>query len=311
VIEPASTIAVGDVAGSNVPAIVPPAASSALEVAAADPDQTLIGMWLDGLSPHTQRGYRRSVDAFKVHVPKPLREVTLGELQAYAAHLKTLDLVDGSRHYALSAVKSVFAFATRLGYLQYDVAKPLRLPAGKDTLSERILEEADVRKLITGETKPRNRLMLQLLYVAGLRRSEISGLTWGDCHAHRGGGQLTIFGKGRKTRVIRLEPAIWSMLDATRPAAAVPNTPVFAGRGSAGLSDSQVLRIVKTAAKRAGISADASPHWLRHSHASHALDHGAPIHLVQQTLGHTSVATTSRYLHARPNESSSRFIPPV
>src|SRR6185295_9023148 len=51
-----------------------------------------------------------------------------------------------------------------------------------------------------------------------------------------------------------------------------------------------------------------SPHWLRHAHASHALDHGAPIHLVQATLGHTSVATTSAYLHARPGDSSARFL---
>jgi len=51
-----------------------------------------------------------------------------------------------------------------------------------------------------------------------------------------------------------------------------------------------------------------SAHWLRHAHASHALDRGAPIHLVQATLGHASVATTGRYLHARPNDSSSRYL---
>src|SRR5260370_25660655 len=60
--------------------------------------------------------------------------------------------------------------------------------------------------------------------------------------------------------------------------------------------------------QRAGIAANVSTHWLRHAHASHALDHGAPIHLVQATLGHSSVATTSRYLHARPGDSSARFL---
>ena len=59
-----------------------------------------------------------------------------------------------------------------------------------------------------------------------------------------------------------------------------------------------------------GIDSPASPHWLRHAHASHALDHGAPIHLVQATLGHSSVATTSAYLHARPGDSSARFLTP-
>jgi hypothetical protein len=69
-----------------------------------------------------------------------------------------------------------------------------------------------------------------------------------------------------------------------------------------------VRAIVRHAAEGAGIDSGVSPHWLRHAHASHALDHGAPIHLVQATLGHGSVATTSRYLHARPGDSSARFL---
>jgi integrase/recombinase XerD len=63
------------------------------------------------------------------------------------------------------------------------------------------------------------------------------------------------------------------------------------------------------AAKRAGLPKKVSPHWLRHAHASHALDRSAPIHLVQATLGHASVSTTGRYLHARPTESSSLYLP--
>jgi integrase/recombinase XerD len=69
------------------------------------------------------------------------------------------------------------------------------------------------------------------------------------------------------------------------------------------------LRIVRKAAERAGIELPVSPHWFRHAHASHALDRGAPIHLVQATLGHASITTTGRYLHARPSDSSSRFLP--
>ena len=68
-----------------------------------------------------------------------------------------------------------------------------------------------------------------------------------------------------------------------------------------------VWRIVRKAAKRAGIEKAVSCHWLRHAHASHALDRGAPIHLVQATLGHSSIQTTGRYLHARPTDSSSRY----
>ena len=70
----------------------------------------------------------------------------------------------------------------------------------------------------------------------------------------------------------------------------------------------RVRRIVKAAAERAGLSVEVSAHWLRHAHASHSLGRGAPIHLVQQTLGHASVATTGRYLHARPTDSSARYL---
>ncbi len=66
---------------------------------------------------------------------------------------------------------------------------------------------------------------------------------------------------------------------------------------------------MKIAAKRAGLSETVSAHWLRHSHVSHALDRGAPVHLVQATVGHASLAATSRYAHARPTDSSSRYLP--
>jgi integrase/recombinase XerD len=70
-----------------------------------------------------------------------------------------------------------------------------------------------------------------------------------------------------------------------------------------------VRRIVYAAAAQAGLGRKASPDWMRHAHASHALDRRAPIHLVQSTLGHAPVSTTGRYLHARPTESSSFYLP--
>ena len=83
---------------------------------------------------------------------------------------------------------------------------------------------------------------------------------------------------------------------------------MFPSRTGRRLDRWRVRLILRRAAERAGIQERMSPHWLRHAHASHALDHGAPIHLVQATLGHASVATTSSYLHARPGDSSARFV---
>jgi integrase/recombinase XerD len=83
---------------------------------------------------------------------------------------------------------------------------------------------------------------------------------------------------------------------------------VFRSAKGGHLDPSQVHRVVKVAAARAGLPPGLSAHWLRHAHASHALDRGAPVSLVQVTLGHASVATTGRYLHARPNDSSARYL---
>ena len=121
-------------------------------------------------------------------------------------------------------------------------------------------------------------------------------------------GQITVFGKGEKTRVILLPPTLWRELLDVRSRAG-DDDPVFPSRLNARqLHPSQVLRIVRAASVRAGIGKKVSPHWLRHAHASHSLDRGAPIHLVQATLGHSSVATTGRYLHARPTESSGKYL---
>jgi site-specific recombinase XerD len=74
------------------------------------------------------------------------------------------------------------------------------------------------------------------------------------------------------------------------------------------LDPSQADRSVAAAAKRAKIKGNVSAYWLHHAHASHALDRGAPPHLMQSTLGHASLSTTSRYLHARPGDSSARYL---
>ncbi|HEY9662329.1 MAG TPA: tyrosine-type recombinase/integrase, partial [Allocoleopsis sp.] len=86
------------------------------------------------------------------------------------------------------------------------------------------------------------------------------------------------------------------------------NDAVFCSRRGKALSRTQVHRVVKGAAKQAGIDKPVSAHWLRHAHASHSLKRGAPINLVSQTLGHASLDTTSIYLHADPDDSSGLYL---
>ncbi len=183
----------------------------------------------------------------------------------------------------------------------------MRLPRIKDTIAERILPEETVLKMLALEPMPRNQSVLRLLYGAGLRVSELCGLGWRDMQEREDAGQITVYGKGGKTRHVLLSSGTWDALTDIRGEAG-DAAPVFVSRTGGPLSRTQAFRIVRAAAKRAGVEKDVSPHWLRHAHASHALDRGAAVHLVQATLGHSSVATTGRYLHARPTESSSRYL---
>jgi integrase/recombinase XerD len=284
--------------------------SSQLSPYGASSDDQLIAIWLHGRSLHTQRAYRSDVESFRSRAGKPLGHVTLVDLQEFADSL--MDAAPASRSRKLSAIKSLLAFGHRTGYLPFDVGRALRLPAIRNRLAERILPEADLHRILSLESDPRNRAILTLLYAAGVRVSELCGLSWRDLQPAAEAGQITVFGKGGRTRTIQLPAAVWKQLDSLRTANTGADDPVFRSRKMASggrLRPVAVLRIVRKAADRAGIGLPVSPHWFRHAHASHALDRGAPIHLVQATLGHVSITTTGRYLHARPKDSSSRFLP--
>ncbi|MGB3207615.1 MAG: tyrosine-type recombinase/integrase [Crinalium sp.] len=137
--------------------------------------------------------------------------------------------------------------------------------------------------------------------------SELAGLTGSALQ----GDRITVYGKGSKTRVVRLVSSLASELQNYRTTDAGNDEPIFCsrkGKGKGFLSREYITNLVKVAAKRVGASDAVSAHWLRHAHASHSLDKGCPISLVQATLGHSNVATTSKYLHAKPNESSSLFL---
>jgi hypothetical protein len=154
----------------------------------------------------------------------------------------------------------------------------------KNTLAERIMAEADTLRMIGLEPNLRNRALLTPLDGGGLRIDEACGLRWRDLTEREEGGQATVYGKGGKTRVVLLSASTWRVPTELR-AEAQADDPVFRSRLEGPLTQSQVHRIVKAAAMRPGLSRQVSAHWLRHAHASHALDRGAPIHHVQATLG--------------------------
>jgi integrase/recombinase XerD len=304
--------------------------------AQAAADARFIHLWLRSQqSERTQEVYAANISRFYREVCKSLRDVTLFDLQDYAESL--YDLAPASQVLLLRCVKSALSFCQKAGYLSVNVGAALRLGKPEKRLAERILSEAQVIKMIALEPEPRNHLLLILLYKAGLRAAEACDLQKRNLQENSSSGQVTIYGKGGKTRSILLPPEVWQMLVAHATGFA-PDAYVFqsrqtksrAGKYTGGrLDESQVHRIVEAAAIRAGIEtytdtikrgpragetvlrSRVSPHWLRHAHASHALARGADLALVRDTLGHGSTETTGRYLHARPKTSSSLFLPDV
>jgi site-specific recombinase XerD len=286
------------------------ASSSPMPAQAGSQEAEVIQVWLaTKISSATRRAYAREVVRFLACVRRPMASVTLADMLAYAETLARWGLKVTSQNRALTSVKSLLSFAQETGYLAYNVGAAVKLRPYRDALAQRFLEESEVARLIEAAPLGRDRVLLKLLYVSGIRVGELCGLRWCDALPRQTGGQISVFGKGGKTRTILLKPKVWQHLLSLQGSALAVD-PIFRSRKGGGpLDSSQVRRIVYAAAGKAGLEQKVSPHWLRHAHASHALERSAPLHLVQATLGHASIATTGRYLHARPTDSSSFYLP--
>lgn len=269
----------------------------------AETDREIVYVWLGDKSRTTQVSYSSIVTGFFSFINKPLSEVAIEDLQLWQRRLQLTDKPSTVAN-KIRAIKSLFSFCVKVNYLEINIGSFISCPKVKEKLAERILSESDCLKLIEAASTDRNRALLCLMYGCGLRVSEVCGLTWGDLQSCREGGKCTVFGKGDKTRVVLIPSSVWQLL------MKVPRLidAVFVSRTGRPLERTMVFRIVKDCAKRSGVSEKASCHWLRHSHASHAIESGCNLRLLQQSLGHSKLETTERYLHINPDSGSSQFI---
>lgn len=271
-------------------------------------NDTLIDGWLTTFrNEKTRTAYSYNVNEFAKWLKASLLEVERGTLAAYAAHLAKAGSVSAQSR-ALSALRSFYRYLTEEELIAKNPAAKLELPKAKDELAQRIITEAEFHKLLTLEENPRNKLLIELLYATGGRISEALSARWQDATAREDGGQIVLFGKRDKTRTVLIPASVWAKLIETRGDAGDEACIFPSPRTSGHLSASQAWRIVRRAALVAGLGKNVSPHWFRHAHASHAIDRGAPLSLVKETLGHSSLSTTSRYVHARPDDSSGLYL---
>lgn len=283
-----------------------PIAPYAPAIAHVSGDAELIDLWLHGKSPNTQEAYRRDIAYFLAFIDgKPLQNVTLNDIQSFDTALRQKGYSDGTVKRRMNAVKSLLKYGSQLGVLAVNAALPFKVPKGKEMLSERILTESQVQSMLHLEKlSQRDRLILKFLYASGCRVSELVSLTWENCQTlDDGKGKITIFGKGGKTRTVLVSVELWANVLTLQSGRSLKDAMFYSRTGRA-LTRVQINRIVATARSLAKIPQEASPHWFRHAHASHSLKHGAPLNLVQKTLGHARIDTTAVYLHADPDDSS-------
>ncbi len=264
-------------------------------------DEGFIALWLkNDKSQSTQAEYRRDIDTFRSFHDGPLSEIKLNHIYEYITELSLLNLGINTIARRIKSLKSLLSFGQRTGYLIFNVGSMVKVPKSKNELAQRILTEEEVIRMITLETHKRNHALLRFLYNSACRVSEACDLKWKDVSPT---GVVTLFGKGNKTRYVKLKPEVYQEMHALYKKQGF----VFVSQKGGKLDASQVLRIVKAAALRAGINTEerpVSPHWFRHSHASHALARGVSIAIIQATLGHESIDTTMGYIHISPEESS-------
>lgn len=278
----------------------------------ASTDLDLLAVWLkahaDG-STHTRRAYerigRRFLEALAA-AGTNLKRATVEDVQGALEAMRTK--ADGSTSSAASlntyiaAVKALLGFAHKVGFTRFNAAPLIKLRKAPRRVAQRLLSQVELHLLLRAARSKRDRILLEVAYYGALRVSELAGLTWAEVIPRETGeAQLAIVGKGDKPRNILIPADVAAALRELR-AEAPGSARVFP------ITERRINYIVKATAKRAGINLAVSAHWLRHAHASHAIDQGAPITLVSQTLGHADLKTTSVYAHARPNDSSSRYL---
>lgn len=265
-----------------------------------------------GASPHTLKSYREDLETFAEYLadeqgncPDPTT-LTSVELRSYLAALHDAGYAKTSIARKLASLRSFYRFAQREGWIDNNPAKALRNPRKARKLPH-FLSTTEIGKLLAappGDNSMglRDRAILETLYSAGLRVSELVDLNDGDLDFEQ--GIVRVRGKGRKERLAPLGSyalrALKAWLAKRNVSEKQPQgrqAPVFTNRFGTRLTTRSVGRLLEKHLKQAGLDSRTSPHTLRHSFATHLLDGGADIRSVQELLGHKSLVTTQIYTH--------------
>lgn len=273
-----------------------------------------------GQAEHTQRTYQAQLDQFvawaQANGLRSWQEVGLSHLTAFLQHERTRALArepeDSTRRLSgesvyleIAALRAFFRFCERERLLPANPAEHLALPRRWQRLPKSLSAE-EIERLLQPAPAPTpsdlcDQAALELAYASGLRLAELRNLRLEQLHLEA--GFVTVIGKGNKERVVPVgRPAILAMqryLKDGRPELVRPRSPaaVFLTQRGTPFAHVTLWLRIKNRVRRAGIERNVTPHMLRHSFATHLLEHGADLRVIQELLGHTSIGTTEVYTH--------------
>lgn len=270
----------------------------------ATDDEKLILVWLQSKKSHTRKTYTYNIANYLNFVNTPIQDTKIDHIINYHNFLSENYALNTIRT-KLATVKSLFTFAMKTGYITVNPTNIISIGKGTNAINQRFVPEDVLIDLIqkNRHTKKIKATVLSiLLYKTGLRISEAIQLQWSDFSPTTNGGYIiTILGKGDIQRVIRIDAKFYQWLSELQN----DSLYVFSGNKGDHLKRTQAYKLVKDFFEEIP---ELSPHWLRHCHSIHSLDNGVKIDDLRKSLGHSSLVMTTRYLDARPHQSSSDFI---
>ncbi|KAG6559290.1 Tyrosine recombinase XerD [Candidatus Rhabdochlamydia oedothoracis] len=254
-----------------------------------------------GLSQHTLQAYARDLKGFfQVLKQSNLQEITEEDVLAFAHKLQLKGYASSSICRMLVSVKIFLRFLYREELIKNETGLSIDAPKIWQLVPE-ILTFTEVEKLLLApdlntEIGARDRAILQVIYASGLRVSEICGLNIQDFSDHT----IRVIGKGKKERIVPVAKLAVEAVDHYllhyRPSNAKIEA-LFINTRQKRIDRFSIWKQLKAYAKQIGIAKSISPHTLRHSFATHLLENGADLRVIQELLGHSSIATTDRYTH--------------
>lgn len=258
-------------------------------------------------SPYTIRNYRQAINRFRKYIaPKKLDEVNWQEIEDFKLALMKGEVGNGPQSVAsvaiqLASIRSLYKWGNdpNIRLLKNNPTTCVKLPKNHSTSKHRYLTKRELSRLLSAlkEQNQRNYVMGFMMVVLGVRVSELVDVKWDDFYYDMTETNVWLTvrnGKGRKSRDIKVPPALWSEIELYKKNME-KNQHVRSRLFP--VSVRQVERIIRKASINAGLQKQVTPHWLRHTNATLALLNGASLQQVQETLGHSEMTTTQRYLH--------------